>query len=61
MAGHGDGREELSGLGYFEEIFWRKIVECNRRMEKFLEYGRRKGRKEKEGREKKRKEKKEEK
>ena len=28
------------------EIFWRRSVECNRRMEKFLEYG---GRKRKEG------------
>ena len=25
-----------------DEIFWRRIIECNRRMEKFLEYGGRK-------------------
>ena len=47
MAGHGDGRGELSGLGYFGGE--RRIVECNRRMKKFLENG---GKKRKEGKRK---------
>ena len=47
MAGHGLG-EDVEWV----EIFWRRVVECNRRMEKCLEYGERKR---KEGKKKKRK------
>jgi len=53
MAGLGDGRGVIMGWNILEKIFWRKVVECIRRMEKVLEYG---GKKRKEGKKEKKKE-----